>query len=152
MSTPRHRFRHLADRDYQRLFGEGPPLPAPTVESVAEDVEFTFTPDARFPSRGGRSYDPSTGRWTCQDALRFQPDSVNLYRYPTGDSADSDLGPAGSLENHSYGWTGRSAEAHQDLCCNRTRTHDPNRGVWLDHDGRVVPAEVPSVPHPPADG
>jgi hypothetical protein len=152
MSADRHRFRHLTDHDYHGLFGEVKPLPSSWAEPLGGELELAFPSEAAFLSNESRSYDPSTGRWTCQDPLRFEREPAHLYPYPARNGGDSALGPASSLENLSYGGTERGGELEEGLHANRAHSYEPNPGVWIDYDGGVVPADPLPQDRPPTEG
>ena len=45
-------------------------------------------PDTGLLHFGARDYDPSIGRWTAPDPLRYAGGDINLYRYASGDPVD----------------------------------------------------------------
>ena len=47
---------------------------------------------------GARDYDPSTGRWTSKDPLRFEAGDANLYGYVASDPVNS-IDPTGEINN-----------------------------------------------------
>ena len=51
-------------------------------------------PDTGLIHFGARDYDPTTGRWTASDPLRFNAGDPNLYRYAAGDPVNR-VDPAG---------------------------------------------------------
>ena len=54
-----------------------------------------FDPDTGLVQFGARDYDPSIGRWTASDPIRFEGGDADLYRYVADDPVDR-TDPAGT--------------------------------------------------------
>jgi RHS repeat-associated protein len=55
-----------------------------------------YDPDTGLTRFGARDYDPSVGRWTSKDPIRFAGDGVNLYGYVLDDPVNA-FDPSGLL-------------------------------------------------------
>ena len=99
---------------------------------------------------GARDYDPSTGRWTAPDPLRFAGGDANLYRYaggdpvnlvdPTGTSAcgRTACGAAGGgpLFSGTVGGSGRSGLGGGTGLGGARPYHDAGPSKWSSRSGQ----------------
>lgn len=74
-----------------------------TSDSAPGTIPFGFAgglydPDTKLVRFGARDYDPSMGRWTAKDPLRFKGGQLNLYVYASNDPVNL-TDPTGTISN-----------------------------------------------------